>query len=297
MVNAGIPLSEITSKIYKGSSTGNDDIFLLKRISESGGIMEAFSVALHKNIKIEKSILKPFLYGSDARKYSIEFGGNYLIYPYELIEDKMILVEADDLEKRYPLAYKYLVSLKDELVKRAIDVNGKSFYKYSAARSLREYAYPKILVPDMLVENRMSVDLDGKYYHGPAIHSVVFNKKVSNYKALYFLGIFNSKLFWFFISRNSTALRGNAYRLTPQYIEKMPIKLLDLSKAEDVKKHDRMVSLVEQMLELNKQLPKAKTEQDKTVIQRQIEGTDREIDKLVYELYGLTEEEIKVVEG
>jgi hypothetical protein len=51
------------------------------------------------------------------------------------------------------------------------------------------------------------------------------------------------------------------------------------------------------MLELNKQLQDAKLDHDKTLFQRQIEATDAAIDKLVYELYGLTEDEIKVVEG
>jgi predicted nucleic acid-binding Zn-ribbon protein len=58
-----------------------------------------------------------------------------------------------------------------------------------------------------------------------------------------------------------------------------------------------MVSLVEQMLSLNKQLPTVKTDHEKTALQRQIDATDRQIDQLVYELYGLTEQEIKIVEG
>lgn len=58
-----------------------------------------------------------------------------------------------------------------------------------------------------------------------------------------------------------------------------------------------MVQLVEQMLALHKQLPEAKTGQEQTLIQRQIDATDRQIDKLVYELYDLTEDEIKIVEG
>ena len=58
-----------------------------------------------------------------------------------------------------------------------------------------------------------------------------------------------------------------------------------------------MVQLVEQMLALNKQLPEAKTGHEQTLIQRQIDATDRQIDKLVYELYELTPEEIAIVEG
>ena len=55
--------------------------------------------------------------------------------------------------------------------------------------------------------------------------------------------------------------------------------------------------LVDQMLSLNKQLSSAKTDHEKTALQRQIDATDRQIDQLVYELYGLTDEEIKIVEG
>ena len=57
-----------------------------------------------------------------------------------------------------------------------------------------------------------------------------------------------------------------------------------------------MVNLVEQMLELQKQLSAARTPQEKTSLARQIAATDAQIDRLVYDLYGLTEEEIRIVE-
>ena len=55
--------------------------------------------------------------------------------------------------------------------------------------------------------------------------------------------------------------------------------------------------LVERMLGLHKALPTAKTDHDKTLLQRQITSTDHQIDQLVYELYGLSDEEIGIVEG
>jgi hypothetical protein len=58
-----------------------------------------------------------------------------------------------------------------------------------------------------------------------------------------------------------------------------------------------MVALVEQMLTLHKQLPETSTPHEKTALQRRIEATDGQIDALVYELYGLTEEEIRIAEG
>jgi hypothetical protein len=59
-------------------------------------------------------------------------------------------------------------------------------------------------------------------------------------------------------------------------------------------RHDKMVSLVERMLELHRISPRTPGEVER--LAREIESTDRAIDKLVYELYGLTEEEIQIVE-
>jgi len=58
-----------------------------------------------------------------------------------------------------------------------------------------------------------------------------------------------------------------------------------------------MVGLVERMLSLHKDKAAARLTTEKTMLQTQIEATDTQIDKLVYALYGLTEDEIKVVEG
>ncbi|GAB6284327.1 MAG: hypothetical protein STSR0009_05260 [Methanoregula sp.] len=75
------------------------------------------------------------------------------------------------------------------------------------------------------------------------------------------------------------------------------IRTINFVEPTDKARHDRMVSLVTQMLDLNKKFLDARLEQEKTMLSRQIEATDASIDKLVYELYGLTEEEINVVEG
>ena len=67
------------------------------------------------------------------------------------------------------------------------------------------------------------------------------------------------------------------------------------SNPEDVARHDQMASLVDRMLDLHKRLAKTKTAHEKTLHQRQIDATDHQIDRLVYELYNLTEKEVKIV--
>jgi type IV secretory pathway protease TraF len=77
----------------------------------------------------------------------------------------------------------------------------------------------------------------------------------------------------------------------------IPVPKIDFSSASNRARHDHMVALVERMLALHKQQAATTTGHDKTLIGRQIDATDRQIDRLVYELYGLTEEEIGIVEG
>jgi hypothetical protein len=74
-------------------------------------------------------------------------------------------------------------------------------------------------------------------------------------------------------------------------------KTIQLHRPADKARHDKMVSLVERMLELHKQPAVVRSPLDKERVAREIESTDRAIDKLVYDLYGLSEEEIKIVES
>ncbi len=79
-------------------------------------------------------------------------------------------------------------------------------------------------------------------------------------------------------------------------MENLPIRPIDPADPADVARRDRMVSLVETMLDLNRRLAGARTGADKIFINREIEATDARIDALVYDLYGLSEEEIARIE-
>jgi hypothetical protein len=77
----------------------------------------------------------------------------------------------------------------------------------------------------------------------------------------------------------------------------LPIRPINFSDPADKARHDKMVSLVERMLVLHKSLASTQNPQEADRLTREIESADKSIDELVYELYGLTEEEIKIVEG
>jgi hypothetical protein len=104
------------------------------------------------------------------------------------------------------------------------------------------------------------------------------------------LGILNSRITsWLYVNSSLIAQKDDFPQVYISALKALPIP------RADIKQHDRMVRLVERMLDLHKRIPATPQEQER--LARDIASTDREIDNLVYQLYGLTEEEIKIVEG
>ncbi|MEC4888567.1 MAG: TaqI-like C-terminal specificity domain-containing protein [Nitrospira sp.] len=113
----------------------------------------------------------------------------------------------------------------------------------------------------------------------------------------YVLGILNSKLMRTFWLDRFYDQRHTFPKIKGTYLKQLPIRAVNYSDKLDKVKHDQMGVLVERMLALKERGFEAKTPADKDRLQRQIDATDQEIDRLVYDLYGLTEEEIKIVES
>lgn len=113
----------------------------------------------------------------------------------------------------------------------------------------------------------------------------------------YILGLLNSNLLDAHLKSSSTAFSGGYYAFNRQYIEPLPIRSIDFSDPTDKARHDKMIVLVDQMLDLQRRKATAKDSAEQERLQRLIDSTDAQIDALVYELYGLTAEEIAMVEA
>jgi len=109
----------------------------------------------------------------------------------------------------------------------------------------------------------------------------------------YVLAIINSKLIKYFWQTMFADFKNSFPQVTIESLSQIPIKQQELE--SDVVK--ALCALANNMLELKEHLLVAKTESEKEYLEKKCKGLDRQIDALVYELYGLTEEEIKIVEG
>ena len=139
----GTLFSDLVTRIFKGSSTGNDKVFLLDLISESADFYIVSSDVNDEYFKIEKEICRKFIYGESVLRYSEPSPYRLLLFPYVKHNEKYALMDIGYLRTNYPNAYEYLMKNKSVLMKRKVALSDDTFYKYSAARSLNEYEKEK----------------------------------------------------------------------------------------------------------------------------------------------------------
>ena len=277
-----VRLLDLPTEISRGSSTGDDEIFM---VSSPGN-------------RLEPGILRNPLFASDFSRYYFNPSGKWqVIFPYKLEDGKSKLITEHEFRKKYPKAFEYLYSQKTALLKRK---QFSEWFGYSAPRNIQAHARAHICIPLLadrgqftLVPTKMRGNLCPMASGG---FTVALGDSVK-LKPEYVLGLLNSTLLFWRLRQISNVFRGGWITCTKQYFGELPIRLIDFSDSNDRERHDHIVELVEQMLAAKKQLAAAQTDKDKDFYSNRCDGLDRQIDALVYDLYGLGAEEIRIVEG
>jgi len=280
--------------IFVGTQTSADEIFVLDSSCSHGDVLEGTCKVTGERVEVEKGIVKPFLRGKDIRRYERLEATASLICPYVIGTDDVRLMTENELASNYPLAHAYLESHKAKLALREKGrFKGTNWFAFGYPKSMTLFQRTKIVVPDYNNVASFTFDTHGHFYKTG--YGIILQDGIEE-SPLYVLGLLNTHLLFRYLLHVGTTLRGGYVRFWTQFIEQLPIRIIDFSDPTDKARHDRMVELVETMLKLHKQLTALKTSHEKTAIQRQIDATDKQIEQLVYKLYSLTEEEIKIVE-
>jgi hypothetical protein len=124
----------------------------------------------------------------------------------------------------------------------------------------------------------------------------IFNNHTNN-SLKYFTALINSNLFQFVYINKLVTNKYSTPHLKKIDLDKFPVYLCDFKNQNEKAKHDEIVKLVDQLLNLNKKIREQKLETKRNLIQRKIEYCESRINEIVYQLYGLTEEEIKILEA
>ena len=289
-----VKLGDVAARMAQGIRTSANEIFVVDCVSETKEILLGYSKQLDKNVELEKGLLSSFLQGREIKRYKISPSGKSVVIPYELIESRTNFISSAVMKEKYPKTFAYLVENKSFLENRESGkMRGATWYGYVYPKNIELMKQKKILVPDIADRAQFALDEKGEYAFTSGYGITL--KTDTSLEFEYVLGLLNSKVLNFYLKHVSTPMQNGFFRYFTQFIEKLPIRPIDFANPSEKAQHDRMVALVEQMLALHK--ASAHTPQEKERLARQIESTDRAIDALVYQLYGLTEEEIRIVEG
>ncbi|MGO9199822.1 MAG: Eco57I restriction-modification methylase domain-containing protein [Limisphaerales bacterium] len=282
LIAVGKPLGDyVEGKFFRGVTSGLNDAFIIDTDTRRRLIAEDAGGA---------ELLHPVLGGEEVRRYCCRQSGRWMIFTRRGVNID-----------RYPAIRAHLSKWKEDLApkKHKKAKRGRKPGRYQWYEIQDDVAYfkvfegPKIIFPDICKGPRFHLDMEGRYITNTAYCLGTGDP--------YLLGILNSRLFWFAISNLSIPFGIRAgryrYRLIYQYMERVPIRLVNADAPADQSRRDQVAHLAEQMLALHQRLSAAKTPQEKTALERQITAADTQLDRLVYDLYGLTEKEIEVLEA
>jgi len=153
----------------------------------------------------------------------------------------------------------------------------------------RRFESEKLIVARMGKNLMANYDAGGLYVKDAML---LLPKDNTNYSLKYLLALINSRLLGYLYQEYFITID-----VLKNAILDLPIRQIDFKKPTDKSRHDKLVVLVDQMLATKKQLPQVKSERDREFYENKCATLDNQIDALVYELYGLTAAEIKLVEG
>jgi len=277
----GVPLGEyIEGKIFYGIKTGLNEAFVIDQTTRD---------RLIKKDRKSAEIIKPFLAGRDIKRYMPPKSDKFLIFTRRGIKIS-----------DYPAIEEYLLPFKERLMPKPLDWKGKEWkgrkpgaYRWYEIQDTIEYynefEKPKIVYPNICKRPEFSFD-DHSFYANQKCFIISVDDK-------YLLGVLNSSLSFFLFRNMFPKLRGDFYEPGFVYIKSFPIRKVEKTNSNDFLRYQCLCHAVESILALHDQRTESKSASQKEILQRQIDASDREIDQLVYELYGLTKDEIKIVEG
>jgi hypothetical protein len=267
----------VDGRIFRGILTGLNKAFIIDEKTRQELIL-----ADQKS----QELIKPFALGRDIKRYQPINTQNYLIFmPKGWTNTKTTKNAWNWFSSEFPAVANYLIPFEQKAKKRWDQ--GEYWWELRACSYYDEFEKPKIMFPDISLQGNFTLDEKGGLF-------TVNTSYIIPVEDLFLLGLLNSRLFTFAYSKISSSYRGGYLRYIYQYVAKLPIKKIDLEDPSENHLQGSVVRLVEHMLELHKRSPKTPYEQER--LEREIDATDTQIDHLVYELYGLTEEEIEIVE-
>ena len=286
------------SHIFVGLQTSADTVFLFKKFTPTkSGTVRAYSKASDRTVELESDLLRPVIRSGEIGRYYAEPSA-LVLFPYRVENGEAHLLSQNELREGYPLTWDYLRANKKVLESREHGkFKGSAWYQLYP-KNLNLWEQPKIMVPYMITRLAAYPDVRQNYYFvNVTTGGFGIVTEGEGLHLLYVTALLNSRLLDYIFRSQATKFHGGYFGANKQYIEELPIRRINLVDPGEKQKHDAVVALAEEMLQLQKDYAEAEREKwdNRDTLKQRIDEVDAEIDALVYKLYGLTEEEMAIV--
>jgi type I restriction-modification system DNA methylase subunit len=285
--------------IFVGLQTSADDVFIMELVEDTLRTLRLNSKILKKVVTLEKDLLHPLVSGTDVRRYGDLPERQYILFPYTVENGVVDLIDLKTLSKTYPRTAEYLAANRSRLQGREHGrMKGAGWYGYIYLKNMAKQSVQKLCVPRLVEVLHAALDREGTHFlDNVDVGGVTPKPALQGRGLIYLLGLLNSTLLRWYFPSISAPFRGGWRSANRQFLSQLPIRSIDFSETADKARHDKMVTLVERMLELNKKKHSGKLAPSQLEqVERDIGATDAKIDDLVYELYGITDEERQLIE-
>jgi len=222
-------LGDISKNIFVGLQTSADSIYFVKLISETKETAKIMNLSDNHEFIIEKQILKKLLKGKDIQKWSVEWKGFYVVYPYFVKDGTASLIPLSKIKENYPLAYEYFKQYESLLKKRENNrfVNEENWHQFGRLQNIEKFEQPKIITQVLASSNTFALDSKGEFYFvgggNAGGYGIVLKNEYKDYYP-YILALLNSRVLEFYLKNISTPFRGGYFSYGRRFIEQLPIK-------------------------------------------------------------------------
>ncbi len=291
------PLGEV-AEVFVGLQTSADDVFILDLVKKTSGGLVLRSEALGHDVEIEETYVHPLVSGTDVKRYAPLSERQFIIFPYK-VDPEVALIPMSTLREDAPFTAAYLTVNRQRLVDRERGrMRGKDWQGYLYLKNMKRQARPKICVPRLVERLSATADSAGQFYlDNVDVNGIVWRREFSRHSELYLLGLLNSRLLDWNFQQVSAPFRGGYKSANKQFLSPLAIRIIDFSNADDEAKHDRIVELVTSRMQSGRELEGARTDAERQLLLRQVAATDEEIDRAIYQLYDLSDDDVKMVES
>lgn len=217
-------IGDIFEKIFQGLATSKDDVYFLYDCAEEGNLVYGYSRQLGYQVCIERGLVKPLLKGEDVHRFDHISTDRFVIFPYKLENGKAILYTEKEIGDLFPKGYDYLKECEDILRNREKGrlKNDEYWYKYIYPKNLVLFENKKLVAPDISMGGNFAYDEKGLFYQTTTVYGYVKRNEIKEgYK--FWLALFNSRLFWWYLKNTGTVLANGFFRFKPDYIKPFPV--------------------------------------------------------------------------